>query len=850
MRTLNIQPFEADQVRGHLEHAFLDRFFASEMPPRLTLGLNTELRRDLRQMLLSRDFSEETLDRAMHLYDARVTASNARQDDGWEAHGDLAGMQGRESVTDVDSEFSWRGEARPEGADVDRMMKLLFHIAEDQARQDGYVHRGVSCSSCNVYPLRGIRYRCLNCADFDLCETCEAQQIHIKTHVFIKIRIPTTSLGNPKLEQAVWYPGKASNLFTVLPRSLCKTFEQDTGFEKAEVEAMWEQFQVTAASEWPGDPNGLGCAIDRKTFNRCLAPSNAPRPPPANLIYDRLFAFYDGNGDGLIGFEEYIRGIACVQNRDREDRLQRIFRGYDIDGDGYVSRRDFLRIFRAYYVLSRERAKDVVASMEDDSMDTVNVRQIISGSQPISSAFAASVPRAQPATNTGEGKEVDEHGDLQIADGAGVTVERRRASIDRHGIIADAAERLAFPLGPASSPPSRPSYTDQPRRPEAPARTSERERVDGSGSERAGPDEDQASETESEIEFARGMLAEGEDQSWPPHLMQAEDVAVIKGLSADGSWEDVKRMLIATKRRADEDQRKRRQARLQAVKERWRRREFYLDEEEGAVAPPGYEDSEGEADAHSAADDDGHLAGQAKHHQSTSATNAAHVASPRSRSSSKVRFEDDGEDTDYDLRSNPSTSSRSIPVGERWGGYEIPEAEKDAGREMLYQLTQQGFNEMLDPLFQMREGLSMKVMRTREDRRRCRAGCPRARVSREARASSQTRATTEPDVEAIQRRHSYPARLQQAGRDDETPPVERRSSGKTGKAEDGGSQSGSSLDYTAHQRARLGLLDYAEEDDVRRGGPGRIDLDEFKRAMRSSDKHWDFLGAWIETMSF
>ena len=52
------------------------------------------------------------------------------------------------------------------------------------------VHHGIYCDGCGVYPIVGIRYTCANCANYDLCEACEAQDNHDHTHVFLKIRRP------------------------------------------------------------------------------------------------------------------------------------------------------------------------------------------------------------------------------------------------------------------------------------------------------------------------------------------------------------------------------------------------------------------------------------------------------------------------------------------------------------------------------------------------------------------------------------------------------------------------------------------------------------------------------------
>lgn len=51
---------------------------------------------------------------------------------------------------------------------------------------------------------------------------------------------------------------------------------------------------------------------------------------------------------------------------------------------------------------------------------------------------------------------------------------------------------------------------------------------------------------------------------------------------------------------------------------------------------------------------------------------------------------------------------------------EIPDAERDAGKEILYQVTQQGFNELLDPLFKEKEDLALDAAETKRDRGRYR----------------------------------------------------------------------------------------------------------------------------------
>jgi len=65
-----------------------------------------------------------------------------------------------------------------------------------------YIHNGISCDNCGKTNLCGIRYKCLFCKDFDLCEECESKptlntnpNIHNHSHIFIKIKDSSTFIN-------------------------------------------------------------------------------------------------------------------------------------------------------------------------------------------------------------------------------------------------------------------------------------------------------------------------------------------------------------------------------------------------------------------------------------------------------------------------------------------------------------------------------------------------------------------------------------------------------------------------------------------------------------------------------
>ena len=52
------------------------------------------------------------------------------------------------------------------------------------------VHKRVTCDWCHDKPIRGIRYKCCECSNYDLCEKCYDKGKHNKSHRFKRIDRP------------------------------------------------------------------------------------------------------------------------------------------------------------------------------------------------------------------------------------------------------------------------------------------------------------------------------------------------------------------------------------------------------------------------------------------------------------------------------------------------------------------------------------------------------------------------------------------------------------------------------------------------------------------------------------
>ena len=357
-------------------------------------------------------------------------------------HAQTTTRQAVETVADTDSDRSVHQEEGHHDEAKARVLNLLFRIAEEQSRREGYVHRGITCNGCGTSPLKGIRYRCSNCNDFDLCENCESQQIHQKNHIFFKVRIPSPYVRNQTLD--VMYPAKYPASHHHLSKQQIKKFSDTTGYRENEVEGFWEQFKCMAAIEWPDDPNHLCIAIDHRNLEQLFIHTNSGRPPPSNLVYDRVFHFYDTDENDLIGFEEFVGGLANLNKRGPKQKWARIFKCYDLDGDGYVARKDFLRMLKAHYALTQEMTAEIVAHMEED-FNEEETRELISGGRPLAAAFTeGSVGEGQTPPEMGEGKRLDEFGDPVIIDNEAIVKDQDYFEVKIAETVANFAEETAF----------------------------------------------------------------------------------------------------------------------------------------------------------------------------------------------------------------------------------------------------------------------------------------------------------------------------------------------------------------------------------------------------------------------
>lgn len=113
---------------------------------------------------------------------------------------------GSEVLADVISEVAAAVTAATPAAESDTCATKTIDASASSSLKDAFsasgsaqvIHDGVSCDSCRMQPILGVRYKCQVCHNFDLCETCESNQVHDPSHALTKMRVAShsTPFGN------------------------------------------------------------------------------------------------------------------------------------------------------------------------------------------------------------------------------------------------------------------------------------------------------------------------------------------------------------------------------------------------------------------------------------------------------------------------------------------------------------------------------------------------------------------------------------------------------------------------------------------------------------------------------
>lgn len=76
-------------------------------------------------------------------------------------------------------------------------------------------HDAIQCDGCGMDPIRGLRFKCGNCKNYDLCSICIDSTQHDESHVFLRIKKPLEqSPTSVPLLKDILYDKKRTFIYT------------------------------------------------------------------------------------------------------------------------------------------------------------------------------------------------------------------------------------------------------------------------------------------------------------------------------------------------------------------------------------------------------------------------------------------------------------------------------------------------------------------------------------------------------------------------------------------------------------------------------------------------------------
>ena len=71
-----------------------------------------------------------------------------------------------------------------------KLKTLESNIYNEIIKNEQPIHNGIKCNACGTKNIKGIRYKCSTCDNYNLCENCEENSNHDENHILLKIRQP------------------------------------------------------------------------------------------------------------------------------------------------------------------------------------------------------------------------------------------------------------------------------------------------------------------------------------------------------------------------------------------------------------------------------------------------------------------------------------------------------------------------------------------------------------------------------------------------------------------------------------------------------------------------------------
>lgn len=120
----------------------------------------------------------------------------------------------------------------------------------DSTRSCPVVHVGVECDGCQQNPIRGPRFKCQDCPNFDFCFNCRFKADHDSSHSFDTIEAPRFPFGIYRRQHPCpWPSSEAQSTPTKTEETSAKPETHEIKKQEAKKESMEEAKETTPPPE-------------------------------------------------------------------------------------------------------------------------------------------------------------------------------------------------------------------------------------------------------------------------------------------------------------------------------------------------------------------------------------------------------------------------------------------------------------------------------------------------------------------------------------------------------------------------------------------------------------------------
>ena len=182
------------------------------------------------------------------------------------------------------------------------------------------IHKGINCSNCKATDIKGNRYKCTTCSNYNLCEICEGLNIHDIRHIFIKIRNPINDneLPQSKLTYAFENTNTSYNFFLINTNTnLSAPLGAETITTQVQIKNIGTSLWSTAFSfkclEHESGIIGVANKFqhDIPSYNDITLTLTFNTKSKVNGTYNSLWRMYDNNG---IAFGSTVSFTITIHN--------------------------------------------------------------------------------------------------------------------------------------------------------------------------------------------------------------------------------------------------------------------------------------------------------------------------------------------------------------------------------------------------------------------------------------------------------------------------------------------------------------------------------------------------------